>query len=391
MEFAEMLLNESYRGDMESLIQTASEYLTFPVMLVDSEYKGIAFYPKQILNDPIWDEIYKYNRIPPNIINQLNLDNMMQLGSVNMEPYLLNWGFLEKYPRILMNLFDSNQCIGYLAVLTEICTKDMLDKVKLIGIAVALKMHRSYQVLLTSPDYKTMFLNMLLSEKRITKSDLKAWISYFPECPSPPFVLIDVAQESGREKNLRELQRYLSEIFPGVLSVVRERTLILLCQNRHFGPIMNFLESKGGAGLSFGISENCKKFEDVRRHYEQSAFALSMRSEKKERRIFYKDVILDYIIMTINKYSSREKFIHPAVLKIQNYDEENHTQYLQTLQAYVGNLFNASDTVKSLHIHRNTLPHRIKMIEEIGGFDLKDPAVCAVLMLNFYAMEISGE
>lgn len=391
MELAELLLNELSQEDIHSLIRSASEYVQLPIILVDPEYRGITFYPKKALDDPIWDEIYRYNRVSPNIVNQLNADHMMQLGMENTEPYFLNWGFLEKYPRILMNIFDHGRCIGYLAVLTEECTAELLAMVKLIGRAAAVKIRQNQQTLVASPDYRTMFLNMLIGEKKMSRGQLEEWLSYFPDCPRPPCSVVGISQESIRESGLAELKRYLDTFFPGVLSVVRERNLILLCRDRQLDSVISVLESKSGAGLHFGISESCGELEEAGRYCEQAMFALSMCREKKQRRIFYKDVILDYIAMVINKYSARENYIHPAIRRIQKYDEENRTQYLQTLQTYVSELFNAADTVKRLHIHRNTLPHRLKMIETIGEIDLKDSEVCAVLMLNFHIMGLKGE
>ena len=138
-----------------------------------------------------------------------------------------------------------------------------------------------------------------------------------------------------------------------------------------------------------GVSEPFQKLEETKRSYDQAMFALSMCGEGNQRQVFYSDVILDYITMILNKHCSRENFLHPAIQKLQAYDQKNRTLYLQTLQAYVRCLFHPSNTVKALYIHRNTLPHRLKMIEEIGEIDLTDPKVCAVLLLNFYTLGLS--
>lgn len=73
MESAELLLSKLAQEDIQTLTQYVSEYFVLPVMLVDTEYRGISFYPRQPLNDPIWDEIYQHNRVSPTIVNQLNL------------------------------------------------------------------------------------------------------------------------------------------------------------------------------------------------------------------------------------------------------------------------------------------------------------------------------
>lgn len=188
-----------------------------------------------------------------------------------------------------------------------------------------------------------------------------------------------------------ELRQSIAAFFPSVLSAIRERNLVLLCQNRQLDALLNFLESRKTNSLRWGVSETFTRLEEAKRSFDQAMFALSMSKEEKRNQVFYSDVILDYITMILNKHSCRENFLHPAIQKLQAYDQKNRTPYLQTLRAYVSCLFHPSDTVKALYIHRNTLPHRLKMIEEIGEIDLTGPKVCAVLLLNFYTLGLSEE
>lgn len=55
------------------------------------------------------------------------------------------------------------------------------------------------------------------------------------------------------------------------------------------------------------------------------------------------------------------------------YDQENESELLETLEVLVNNLGARNVTANALHLHRNTLIYRIKKIENQTGYDLSDP------------------
>lgn len=55
------------------------------------------------------------------------------------------------------------------------------------------------------------------------------------------------------------------------------------------------------------------------------------------------------------------------------YDKENESDLIETLEALVNHLGARNITATSLYLHRNTLTYRIKKIENLTGYDLSDP------------------
>ena len=49
-------------------------------------------------------------------------------------------------------------------------------------------------------------------------------------------------------------------------------------------------------------------------------------------------------------------------------DDPQYSLYMETLDAYFKNNMNMGETAQSLYIHRNTLQHRFKRIEELTGY-----------------------
>ena len=55
-----------------------------------------------------------------------------------------------------------------------------------------------------------------------------------------------------------------------------------------------------------------------------------------------------------------------------NYDKENNTELVKTLNMLVQCMGNKTKAANALFLHRNTLQYRIKKIEELTGLSLND-------------------
>ena len=56
--------------------------------------------------------------------------------------------------------------------------------------------------------------------------------------------------------------------------------------------------------------------------------------------------------------------------KLIEYDQQNNSHLLQTLQELVNHMGVHTQTANALYLHRNTLLHRIRRIESLTGLDL---------------------
>ncbi len=71
-----------------------------------------------------------------------------------------------------------------------------------------------------------------------------------------------------------------------------------------------------------------------------------------------------------------------------SYDEQQHSELLDTLSTYFANNGNTALTAKELKIHRNTLAYRLNRIAEITCLDLDDADVRLNLHLALKAREV---
>lgn len=70
-----------------------------------------------------------------------------------------------------------------------------------------------------------------------------------------------------------------------------------------------------------------------------------------------------------------EDFVTEILGPLINYDQENKSDYLDTLEAYLDFGCNIGETAKYMYMHRNTIKYRITRIEEILDVDLSNVGI----------------
>ena len=65
-------------------------------------------------------------------------------------------------------------------------------------------------------------------------------------------------------------------------------------------------------------------------------------------------------------------FVMEILGELIQYDEENNSDYVNTLQVYLEEGKNIGETAQKLYVHRNTIKYRVTKVEEILNIDLED-------------------
>ena len=73
---------------------------------------------------------------------------------------------------------------------------------------------------------------------------------------------------------------------------------------------------------------------------------------------------------------------HRALEQLARFDRENDARLYETLRLYLENEQNTMETARKLFVHRNTLLHRLRKIEELTRLDLGDSQVRLRLLLS---------
>lgn len=72
-----------------------------------------------------------------------------------------------------------------------------------------------------------------------------------------------------------------------------------------------------------------------------------------------------HLLSNVSNQALLDSFVQTQIGTLLNYDEENHTQLVDTLYVYLQHNCNILHTANALYAHRNTIKYRLSRIEEI--------------------------
>jgi hypothetical protein len=144
--------------------------------------------------------------------------------------------------------------------------------------------------------------------------------------------------------------------------------------------------------IQTGISRAVMGHMELRRQYIQALNALRIGRHKDRTSLVHQfdDVTMDYILQQAMRSLPGDMICHSKLLLLEESDLTKDTEYLDTLQLYLENQCNASQTASSLNIHRSTMLYRLGKIQEILQSDLRDPEEILHLMLSFRLVDFTG-
>ncbi|WP_442544304.1 PucR family transcriptional regulator [Arthrobacter sp. KN11-1C] len=106
----------------------------------------------------------------------------------------------------------------------------------------------------------------------------------------------------------------------------------------------------------------------------------------------FEDYRIPLNLLKVGAFISESGFAElDDIAKIQAYDAEQQTDYLDTLRAYMASNGSISAMAASLHVHNNTVRYRISRLAKDFGLDLDDPQKRLWLWLRLTTMDLAAE
>ncbi len=105
------------------------------------------------------------------------------------------------------------------------------------------------------------------------------------------------------------------------------------------------------------------------------AVAISCKDKKANTLYYFGEHILDFLMHVCRESAAPQAICTKGLQALLDYDQKKGTEYLRTLQVYLENESNISQTSAALFIHRSSLFKRLNRVKKLTGDDIDNPEV----------------
>ncbi len=145
-----------------------------------------------------------------------------------------------------------------------------------------------------------------------------------------------------------------------------------------------------GSDVCCGVGRPARGLDNLRQSFQEAEDAIDVCSQTQARATFFGNSSLYNLLLSLKNPNELHRFCMTWLSDLIAYDDDQHSELLDTLNTYFGNNGNTALTAKELKIHRNTLAYRLNRIAEITCLDLDDADVRLNLHLALKARAVIG-
>lgn len=168
----------------------------------------------------------------------------------------------------------------------------------------------------------------------------------------------------------------VSNYYKKIIFTTYENGIILLLNQQELTNVRGrtileeLCEVLNDAGFHIGLSNPFQKITSIRRFYQQALDALTYGQQYAPEQMLYQ--YSDYSIYHLLQTTSMEHkdLCHPVLYRMYYHGTVFEKEEVETLFLYLNNMKDAKTVSQQLHIHRNTLFHRIRRILDVTGLSL---------------------
>jgi sugar diacid utilization regulator/putative methionine-R-sulfoxide reductase with GAF domain len=163
-------------------------------------------------------------------------------------------------------------------------------------------------------------------------------------------------------------------------------------QNRIRELVAATSASVGGMELAAGVGRVCLSLKDYAESYGEANLALALaRSRYESGRVLTPEDLGFYgLLARVTHTEALQSMVDGALGPLVGADARSGSEYVKTLEAYLGHDRHLQRTATFLHLHVNTLRYRINRIQDLLGIDLHDVDTRFLLELAVRVNEALG-
>ena len=387
--YTELMDCAARTGSVSAFIDLAASRLGSPVVLVDRDFKVLAFSSIYPIDDPIWAQNVRQGYCCYEFVSAVGELESVKRAPDSSEPVLVTCS-ASPSQKLSSKVFWGGEMIGYVIALEGESSfgPAHFEQLALVSAASGDMLARYAPYLL--PDgtqYQRLLYDLLIGAPPEKLAPVIAKLR-FPE----KLCALRLSQDGGQgQKRLRQqVAEKLRALFPGSQMTFHENGIAaLLAPDGPCGPGPEQFALLCGLAedeqLSIGVSNAFGEIADFARHYARARRALELAAKLKLRgRVCrYADLAFYDLVSAATKKDGLERYVHPALALLRRYDEENGAELLRTLERFLACDCSLKLASEALFIHRNSLAYRLGRIGELTGLDLADSGTRFLLNLSF--------
>lgn len=383
---------------MERLLQVTSEFLQNPLTVIGLDFTFVAEAGSKYL--PPRARLYTDEGLNVEYVNAL-LQNETYREMADTHEMVMFPAYISGCRSMNRNLFVDEKATHRL-ILTEcrveitqgvICVLDILSE--------KLEFLLAHEEEETDPDrdIEQIFVRVL-SDRTADYMQISRELSELGWGGNHEYMCLILQITYLNQQNLstKAISRYIKKklgdsvsfLYQDEIVVFFDLTRLGMNQEEVAGKLVYFIRD---TYLKAGYSRVMTGHMNLRRQYVQAKTALDVGSRKKPYLWihYFSQVAMTYILEQATKRLPGTMICHEGLLELKKHDEENQTQYMETLRVYLEQHLSATQAARELFIHRSTFLYRLDRIREILQSDLDDPEEIFYLELSFRLLEQEEE
>lgn len=383
---------------MERLLQVTSEFLQNPLTVIGLDFTFVAEAGSKYL--PPRARLYTDEGLNVEYVNAL-LQNETYREMADTHETVMFPAYISGCRSMNRNLFVDEKATHRL-ILTEcrveitqgvICVLDILSE--------KLEFLLAHEEEETDPDrdIEQIFVRVL-SDRTADYMQISRELSELGWGGNHEYMCLILQITYLNQQNLstKAISRYIKKklgdsvsfLYQDEIVVFFDLTRLGMNQEEVAGKLVYFIRD---TYLKVGYSRVMTGHMNLRRQYVQAKTALDVGSRKKPYLWihYFSQVAMTYILEQATKRLPGTMICHEGLLELKKHDEENQTQYMETLRVYLEQHLSATQAARELFIHRSTFLYRLDRIREILQSDLDDPEEIFYLELSFRLLEQEEE
>lgn len=404
-ELLQVYLNDN---TLLSVLNKTEELIHNPVMMLDQNYRVIAYSKLEKCEDAQWEECIANGYCSYEFISRFNQLNEIRSSQKEIVPFFAGC-MMSPMRRCISKIFFEKKQIGYLI---SIESSSPFDETSLQLIEIASKLLAKQIRIEKKTDEKDFhsvwdILNYAIEGRKGSIEVLRRYLreSGFYEHEQYYMIRVNMEEYTSHNYSTDRLNHTIREVFPKCVFSYYDNYIIILAQSKEnlrevkkkiYGQEDFILTSN----IKVTISDPFDELENLSRNDKQTQRAMELlKLLDHDKIIATYDEYRRYDMMIFQNEQGKDMlsksqrnqiplFIGTKEEKLYQYDKEHQTDYFKTAYVYSQHSRSLKETAKQLHVHKNTISYRVSRLKELFEIDLNQAKVRINLCLAYEAFRL---